>query len=63
MFFFFFIFCFIYENIIVVVKLQSPDGDVIECVLSHLQPAFDHPQLRGQKPLVMDLLFYFFYSF
>ncbi|CAA7021816.1 unnamed protein product [Microthlaspi erraticum] len=31
--------------------IHSPDGDVIECVLSHLQPAFDHPQLRGQKPL------------
>ncbi|KAL5538354.1 hypothetical protein UlMin_044533 [Ulmus minor] len=31
--------------------IQSPDGDVIDCVLSHLQPAFDHPQLRGQKPL------------
>ncbi|CAN0901186.1 hypothetical protein LINGRAHAP2_LOCUS21277 [Linum grandiflorum] len=32
--------------------IQSPDGDVIDCVLSHLQPAFDHPNLRGQKPLV-----------
>ncbi|PSR89566.1 hypothetical protein CEY00_Acc29769 [Actinidia chinensis var. chinensis] len=32
--------------------IQSPDGDVIDCVLSHLQPAFDHPQLEGQKPLV-----------
>ncbi|CAF2320705.1 hypothetical protein BRARA_J00689 [Brassica rapa] len=31
--------------------IHSPDGDVIECVPSHLQPAFDHPQLRGQKPL------------
>ncbi|KAI8543726.1 hypothetical protein RHMOL_Rhmol08G0241000 [Rhododendron molle] len=30
---------------------RSPDGDVIDCVLSHLQPAFDHPQLKGQKPL------------
>ncbi|MFQ6632703.1 hypothetical protein Gotur_011392 [Gossypium turneri] len=28
----------------------SPDGDIIDCVLSHLQPAFDHPELRGQKP-------------
>ncbi|KAH1046674.1 hypothetical protein J1N35_037458, partial [Gossypium stocksii] len=28
----------------------SPDGDVIDCVLSHLQPAFDHPALQGQKP-------------
>ncbi|XVF50346.1 hypothetical protein PTKIN_Ptkin04bG0089900 [Pterospermum kingtungense] len=31
--------------------IQSPDGDIIDCVLSHLQPAFDHPELRGQKPL------------
>ncbi|XP_051178613.1 protein neprosin [Lolium perenne] len=30
--------------------IQSPDGDVIDCVPSHLQPAFDHPKLRGQKP-------------
>nr|ACG29702.1 carboxyl-terminal proteinase [Zea mays] len=30
--------------------IQSPDGDVIRCVPSHLQPAFDHPVLRGQKP-------------
>lgn len=32
--------------------IQSPDGDIIDCVLSHLQPAFDHPELRGQKPSV-----------
>ncbi|KAE8712466.1 jmjC domain-containing protein 4-like isoform X1 [Hibiscus syriacus] len=32
-------------------KPASPDGDVIDCVLSHLQPAFDHPELRGKKPL------------
>lgn len=31
--------------------IQSPDGDVIDCVLAHLQPAFDHPELKGQKPL------------
>ncbi|KAK4781890.1 hypothetical protein SAY86_015992 [Trapa natans] len=31
--------------------IQSPDGDVIDCVLSHLQPAFDHPELRGKKPM------------
>ena len=35
---------------------QSPDGDIIDCVVSHKQPAFDHPLLRGQKPLV--ILFY-----
>ncbi|KAK7407234.1 hypothetical protein VNO78_08968 [Psophocarpus tetragonolobus] len=31
--------------------IQSPDGDVIDCVVSHQQPAFDHPMLKGQKPL------------
>ncbi|XP_076928149.1 protein neprosin-like [Bidens hawaiensis] len=31
--------------------IQSPDGDLIDCVLSHLQPAFDHPKLKGQKLL------------
>jgi len=34
--------------------LQSPDGDLIDCVLSHQQPAFDHPLLRGQRPLVIS---------
>ncbi|PKA61711.1 hypothetical protein AXF42_Ash008541 [Apostasia shenzhenica] len=29
----------------------SPDGDIIDCVPSHLQPAFDHPLLKGQTPL------------
>ncbi|KAF3493566.1 hypothetical protein DY000_02054678 [Brassica cretica] len=31
--------------------LQSSDGDIIDCVLLHHQPAFDHPRLRGHKPL------------
>uniref|UniRef100_A0A5B6Z0V5 Neprosin PEP catalytic domain-containing protein n=2 Tax=Davidia involucrata TaxID=16924 RepID=A0A5B6Z0V5_DAVIN len=31
--------------------IQSPDGDLIDCVTAHHQPAFDHPQLNGQKPL------------
>ncbi|GMH01265.1 hypothetical protein Nepgr_003104 [Nepenthes gracilis] len=31
--------------------IQSVDGDVIDCVPSHLQPAFDHPMLKGQMPL------------
>uniref|UniRef100_A0A5B6Z0Q0 Neprosin PEP catalytic domain-containing protein n=1 Tax=Davidia involucrata TaxID=16924 RepID=A0A5B6Z0Q0_DAVIN len=31
--------------------IQSPDGDLIDCVTAHHQPAFDHPQLKGQKPL------------
>ena len=36
---------------------QSPDGDIIDCVPSHKQPAFDHPKLKGQKPLVNNLSF------
>ncbi|KAI3501787.1 hypothetical protein L1887_29811 [Cichorium endivia] len=31
--------------------IQSPDGDVMDCVLVHHQPAFDHPVLKGTKPL------------
>ncbi|KAH1064139.1 hypothetical protein J1N35_029126 [Gossypium stocksii] len=31
--------------------IQSPDGDTVDCVLSHHQPAFDLPQLKGQRPL------------
>ncbi|CAL0306803.1 unnamed protein product [Lupinus luteus] len=31
--------------------IKSQDGDLIDCVLSHLQPAFDHPELKGQRPL------------
>ncbi|XP_061372750.1 protein neprosin-like isoform X1 [Gastrolobium bilobum] len=34
--------------------IQSPDGDIIDCVVSHQQPAFDHPLLKGQRPLVID---------
>lgn len=37
--------------------MQSPDGDHIDCVVSHLQPAFDHPLLKGQKPLVVELYY------
>ncbi|KAG5066945.1 hypothetical protein AAZX31_04G168700 [Glycine max] len=32
--------------------IQSPDGDLIDCVLSHQQHAFDHPKLRGH--IVLD---------
>lgn len=35
---------------------QSPDGDLIDCVPLYLQPAFDHPMLKGHKPLVGKLL-------
>ncbi|XP_004509667.1 protein neprosin-like [Cicer arietinum] len=31
--------------------IQSPDGDIIDCVMFHQQPAFDHPLLKGHKLL------------
>ncbi|KAH0938302.1 hypothetical protein HID58_005763 [Brassica napus] len=34
--------------------IQSSDGDTIDCVPTHQQPAFDHPLLHGQRP--MDLV-------
>ncbi|KAG6396486.1 hypothetical protein SASPL_142637 [Salvia splendens] len=30
---------------------MSPDGDIFDCVLTHQQPAFDHPLLQGQMPM------------
>jgi hypothetical protein len=36
--------------------LQSPDGDVIDCVPTQLQPAFEHPKLRGHRPEVRYLM-------
>lgn len=49
------IFCgFLWSNVLLnSISEQSEDGDVIDCVPSHLQPAFDHPLLKGQKPLVL----------
>ncbi|KAI3728331.1 hypothetical protein L6452_16965 [Arctium lappa] len=32
-------------------SIQSSDGDIMDCVLTHHQPAFDHPNLKGTKPL------------
>ncbi|KAJ9554543.1 hypothetical protein OSB04_018588 [Centaurea solstitialis] len=32
-------------------SIQSPYGDIIECVLTHLQPAFDRPELKTIVPL------------
>ncbi|XP_047957953.1 uncharacterized protein LOC125203609 [Salvia hispanica] len=31
--------------------IKSPDGDIFDCVLTHQQPAFDHPLLQGQMPM------------
>ncbi|XP_004509630.1 protein neprosin-like [Cicer arietinum] len=30
--------------------IHSPDGDIIDCVMFHNQPAFDHPLLKDHKP-------------
>jgi uncharacterized membrane protein len=38
--------------LVLFIFLQRSDGDLMDCVLSHKQPAFDHPLLKGQKPLV-----------
>ncbi|XP_031120419.1 uncharacterized protein LOC116023557 [Ipomoea triloba] len=37
-------------------SIKSPDGDIIDCVLFHQQPAFDHPLLKGKKSLVNTTL-------
>nr|XP_027192729.1 uncharacterized protein LOC101508099 [Cicer arietinum] len=31
--------------------IRSPDGDIIDCIMIHKQPAFDHPLLKGHKLL------------
>ncbi|KAJ0724127.1 hypothetical protein HanPI659440_Chr12g0444371 [Helianthus annuus] len=33
-------------------SFKSPDGDAIDCVFFHLQPAFDIPELREKMSLV-----------
>ncbi|XP_022945733.1 uncharacterized protein LOC111449872 [Cucurbita moschata] len=38
-------------NKLPVKTIQSPDGDFIDCVETHRQLAFDHPLLKGKKPL------------
>lgn len=30
-------------------NLQSPDGDIIDCVHKRKQPALDHPLLKNHK--------------
>ncbi|KAK1415746.1 hypothetical protein QVD17_31532 [Tagetes erecta] len=32
-------------------SIKGPDGDIIDCVLFHLQPAFDRPELKGKMSL------------
>ncbi|KAM0020850.1 putative neprosin activation peptide [Helianthus debilis subsp. tardiflorus] len=33
-------------------SIKSPDGDIIDCVLFHRQPAFDVPKLKGKMSMV-----------
>ncbi|KAI3730902.1 hypothetical protein L1987_62082 [Smallanthus sonchifolius] len=37
-------------------SIESPDGDIIDCVLFHLQPAFDIPELREKMSLTLPEL-------
>ncbi|XP_050908756.1 uncharacterized protein LOC127122461 [Lathyrus oleraceus] len=36
-------------NKFAVKTIQSLKGDIVDCVLTHKQPAFDHPLLKGHK--------------
>ncbi|KAL5063406.1 hypothetical protein RYX36_025143 [Vicia faba] len=35
--------------------IQDINGDIIDCVLIHKQLAFDHPLLKGQKPMLLPV--------
>lgn len=37
-------------------KMQSPDGDIIDCVHVSHQPAFDHPHLKNHTIQVHNFL-------
>lgn len=39
--------------------IQSPDGDIIDCVHVSHQPAFDHPFLKNHT-IQVPLIFFFF---
>ena len=36
--------------------IQSPDGDIIDCVDIYKQPAFDHPLLKNHTIQVTSLI-------
>ena len=36
--------------------IQSPDGDIIDCVDINKQPAFDHPLLKNHTIQVTSLI-------
>lgn len=53
LFFYFYLYC------LLLLLNQSPDGDVIDCVLFHLQPAFDkYPMLKTTMPMVYLTCFF-----
>ncbi|KAJ0763294.1 putative neprosin activation peptide [Helianthus annuus] len=35
-------------------SIKSPDGDIIDCVLFHLQPAFDLPELKNKISVMVS---------
>ncbi|KAF5793586.1 putative neprosin [Helianthus annuus] len=35
-------------------SIKSPDGDIIDCVLFHLQPAFDLPELKNKISVMVQ---------
>ncbi|MFS7892312.1 putative neprosin [Helianthus anomalus] len=35
-------------------SIKSPDGDIIDCVLFHLQPAFDLPELKNKISMMVQ---------
>ena len=37
--------------------IQSPDGDIIDCVHINKQPAFDHPFLKNHTIQVISLIY------
>lgn len=39
--------------------MQSPDGDIIDCVHITKQPAFDNPLLKNHTIQVDDMMFIF----
>ncbi|KAG6529821.1 hypothetical protein ZIOFF_012035 [Zingiber officinale] len=53
-------------------SIESPDGDTIDCVPRHRQPALDHPLLKDHKiqvraasdrDIIISILCFFFFSF
>ena len=46
----------IYVCVMRMYLIQSPDGDIIDCVDIYKQPAFDHPLLKNHTIQVTSLI-------